>query len=47
MSETNNEPTPPANPQPPYEGSQIPERFRTVAWEELPPGIKQKIRRVG
>jgi hypothetical protein len=35
--------TPPADPQPPYDGYAVPERFREVAYADLPPAIKAKL----
>jgi hypothetical protein len=31
------------NTQPPYDGSQIPEHFRSIPYDDLPEGIKAKI----
>lgn len=31
------------DPQPPYDGFQVPERFRTVPFAELPPAIREKL----
>jgi hypothetical protein len=30
-------------PQPPYPDANIPDRFRTIPWDQLPPAIKVKI----
>ena len=41
MSATSSTPAP----VPPYEGVQLPERFRQTPYDELPPGLKIKVDR--